>query len=144
MTTEAQLRSSYPYLFAGEHGGHYFPTGWLDILGKLYAAIDAALSEEERAEVWILQQKEKWGGLRVYLSVAPPRFDLMTDRGLWSGELTPPPDASLHSRLAPLVQAAEEESYRTCYACGAPGELRTDRAWKLTLCDRHARAKDYR
>jgi hypothetical protein len=139
--TVATLRAKYPYLFAGRHLGREFPSGWLEILARLYAAIDAALTPEERACVRIEQQKEKWGGLRVYLNVAPPRVDIMSNRGLLaSGEAGPPGHAALHVRLAPLVAAAEAASYQTCYCCGAPGRVRPDRSWVLTLCDRHADA----
>jgi hypothetical protein len=124
--TEAELNARYPWLFDGKHIGREFPA-----------------DGRREGRVWIEQQKEKLGALRCYLSVAPMRMDLMTDEGLITGDMpaTPPPD--VYHRLAPLIQAAEQESLKTCMVCGEPGVRRgreEGRLWILTLCNAH---KDY-
>jgi hypothetical protein len=69
--TEKDLQLRYPYLFAGRSLGRYFPAGWMEIIKRLYAASDAAIRPEERSLVRVVQQKEKFGTLRVYLVPAP-------------------------------------------------------------------------
>lgn len=56
-----------------------------------------------------LQVKEKFGGLRFYMT-------------------------SADDQIYDLIRKAEEESYSTCEYCGSNGELR-DTRWRRTLCD---------
>ncbi|HVS78343.1 MAG TPA: hypothetical protein VHE11_15495 [Steroidobacteraceae bacterium] len=134
----AALKRRYPYLFAGDHLGHDIPPGWLVIIEELCAQIDAALAEAEKPAARFTQIKEKFGGLRAYLSGAPLRVDIIRDRGApVSGHARAPASSALFARLAPLVRQAEERSFQTCLFCGAPGKLRGDRLWLLTLCDMH-------
>jgi hypothetical protein len=136
----AELNTRYPYLFAGPHIGHHVPPGWLSIVSELCAQIDRALTEAERPLIYFTQIKEKFGGLRVYVNIAPLRIDILGDGespGI-SGYVGEGAAPSLFNRLSPLIHAAEEESYRTCIFCGAAWHLRReDRSWVLTLCDRH-------
>jgi len=136
----AELKTRYPYLFAGSHIGHHLPPGWLSLFSELCAQIDGALAEEERPHVYFAQIKEKLGGLRAYLNIAPLRVDILGDAenaGI-SGYVGEGETPSLFKRLSPLIHAAEEESYRTCIFCGTAGRLRReDRSWVLTLCDQH-------
>jgi hypothetical protein len=136
----AEIKARYPHLFAGPHIGRHVPPGWLSIVSELCTLIDGALAEAERPRVHFTQIKEKLGGLRAYLNVAPLRVDILggaegTGISGYVGEGETP---YLFKRLSPLIHAAEEESYRTCIFCGAAGHLRReDRSWVLTLCDRH-------
>lgn len=88
--------------------------GWLDIIDRLCAGIEAEFAKhpELRGKVYAVQVKEKFGGLRFYLSCE-------TDE------------------IRKLVRAAEKESYMTCETCGQPGKHRPDLSWILTLCDEH-------
>jgi hypothetical protein len=137
----AELKARHPYLFVGPHVGHHIPPGWLSIVSELRAGIDGALAEAERALVHLTQIKEKFGGLRTYLSIAPLRVDVFGDEehpGV-SGCVVEGEAPGLFKRLSPLIHAAEAESRRTRIFCGAAGRLRReDRSWVLTLCDRHA------
>jgi hypothetical protein len=63
----------------------------------------------------ILQAKEKFGGLCIYVNVA---------------------NDTIRQRLL----AAQLESFLTCEVCGQPGQRR-ERGWIKTLCDEHARAQ---
>jgi hypothetical protein len=134
----ARLKSRYPYLFACEHLGHDFAPGWLGILEKLCAQIDGALSESEKPKVHVVQIKEKFGGLRVYLNVAPLRVDIFGGGGrIVSGEVWANAGHNVFSRLSPFVKAAEKQSCETCIFCSAPGSIRGD-DWLLAVCDKHA------
>lgn len=60
--------------------------------------------------VAILQIKEKFGGLRFYVGGAS--------------------DSTLQ-----LIEAAEDESRKTCELCGKAGGQRVERGWVWTRCD---------
>jgi len=142
MTKEEQSRrlealaERYPELFR-EIGRPYVLPGWLTVFEDLCGVIDAALAPAEKGEVYFLQVKEKWGGLRAYLNVAPMRVDFVGGDQVVSAEMQEPPASNLYERIAPLGYAAERRSYEVCCFCGAPGTLRR-KAWVLTLCERHA------
>ena len=75
--------------------------GWHGLLDTLYDALPE--------DTFVMQVKEKWGGLRFYV-------------GPTSGE------------FLDLIEEMEDKSYTVCEECGAPGRLRTNR-WYVTLCD---------
>ena len=78
--------------------------GWKDFIENLYQA--------KPNKTNVLQVKEKWGGLRFYISSAPEwYFD--------------------------LIDYYEYKSYRTCEACGEKGKIREDLPWVRTLCNKH-------
>ena len=80
--------------------------GWWQILDELFTKIpNKTLS--------VLQIKEKFGGLRVYME----------------GDGDP--------EIEPLIQKAEEESYKTCEECGMEGYSYLHRGWIITLCKEH-------
>lgn len=78
--------------------------GWAKILDKLYDA--------KPRNVYVMQVKEKFGGLRFYVGAASREF-------------------------FDTIEAAEKASYEICEQCGEPGKLREDLGWILTLCDKH-------
>ena len=87
--------------------------GWFNILDSLGAMArhrgpDFLLRDLPTA----LQVKEKFGGLRIYLSSVDPYFD-------------------------GLVAMAETLSTRTCEVCGNVGESCTVNGWRQTLCEEH-------
>ncbi len=91
--------------------------GWFDLLWRLCQALEPLVGEWEKEtgrKFEVVQVKEKLGGLRVYVVR----------------------DVSLAIRER--IEAAGEESYRTCEICGEAGVLRQD-GWLKTLCDRHAK-----
>lgn len=73
---------------------------------KLYEPLIAMCKEKGSVPVQI---KEKYGGLRFYV-----------DQG--------------DDELYDAIDAAEEESLRTCENCGQPGKIRSG-GWIRTLCD---------
>jgi hypothetical protein len=82
---------------------NYGLPGWDKLINPI---IEAAKENEVR----VVQVKEKFGGLRIYLDNAPYWLYDMTD----------------------LV---ERLSYHICERCGEEGKLRTNRVWLKTLCE---------
>lgn len=76
-------------------------SGWKQLVNNLYDA--------KPKGVYVLQVKQKWGGLRFYVSSAPSwYFD--------------------------LIEYYEAKSERTCEVCGRSGIVR-NKGWVETLCD---------
>jgi hypothetical protein len=88
--------------------------GWWPLIDELCKNIKEELDNnlELVGKVYAVQVKEKFGGLRFYLSAGT-------------------------EKILELVDKAECKSYETCETCGQPGKLRTDLSWQLTLCDEH-------
>lgn len=86
--------------------------GWKGILESLVKDLLAMGWSGEVSQV-----KEKFGGLRFYCESdgAPGIYE--------------------------RIQEAEDESFKTCEGCGAPGRPR-DLSWIKTLCDKCAEPKD--
>jgi|TARA_R110002110_G_scaffold207138_2_gene419342 hypothetical protein len=89
--------------------------GWFDIIwdlsSKLEPLIQKFIDENQDTEAYprAAQVKEKFGGLRFYMTYSPDEiFDLISE--------------------------AEALSYKTCEECGKPGGAR-DAGWIRTLCD---------
>jgi hypothetical protein len=91
--------------------------GWFDILWRLFEDLEplvVAFEQESGFQFEVLQVKEKFGGLRVYVNCR--RNEAIRQR----------------------IGIASEESLHTCEVCGQPGELR-ENGWIKTLCEEHAR-----
>lgn len=85
--------------------------GWWSLLEKIHSQV----SEVDPGYV-VLQFKEKFGGLRVYLY---PSDDISDEK---------------RNQINELVDKIEAESYTVCEECGSPGEVRRS-GWISTLCD---------
>ncbi len=112
-----KLKADHPHLYSPPQiGGH----GWYELLDKLMSDLETVLSWTP-VESWpnVVQIKEKFGGLRFY-------FDEKVEIG----------------RVNELVTLAEQRSMEICDTCGQPGELRKDRSWMRTLCDKCAAPED--
>jgi hypothetical protein len=129
-----ELVAAYPRLFRGRPPAipGYIGHGWHSTVMELFAAIDALLIDAH-ARLEVIQIKEKFGALRIYVRLRrQPR------------RLVAPPSAArpvatrvLYDAISELIDFAEQRSRCTCERCGAPGALRTS-GWMVTLCDRHA------
>lgn len=126
------LKDKYPDLYQYTYFECY--DGWYDILDELSPIVqrEFAILKETYTDVpEVLQIKEKFGGLRFYVSTS-------TDN------------------LNEAIRDAEHRSFRTCEFCGEPGQLgrlggrRSDPqpkkwGWAKTMCesceDEQARAK---
>jgi len=131
------LCQKYPQIFRDRRSdpqqtrmcfGFEHDDGWYDIIDTLCGTIQhhldwkrgldefKTLTDEEWDEshgTVAVQVKEKWGGLRFYVSNSDDYIN---------GAIT----------------LAESLSLRTCEQCGAPGKLR-GRGWVRTLCDEHVK-----
>lgn len=106
--------------------------GWRPLLRELHQQLTGAGFSYEA-----LQVKEKFGILRVYISVDGEEhvtFDL-TIPGVGTITGQPEQGSDTYSRAMELVYAAEEKSRVICEECGEPGRLRDERFWLRTLCD---------
>ena len=83
--------------------------GWFDIIYVLCIKIQPLAAKIKDFQV--VQIKEKFGGLRFYVSHG---------------------NEEIHT----LIQEAEELSFKTCEVCGEPGQLRGG-GWLKTLCGKH-------
>jgi hypothetical protein len=91
--------------------------GWFDLLDRASAKLEAliqALPEQDRPRA--SQVKQKWGGLRLYMT--------------WSTD-----------EMDAVIQEAEAEADRTCERCGQPGVLRQG-GWIVTVCDECDKRRD--
>jgi hypothetical protein len=90
--------------------------GWRPILERLLGRLESeivAQPAEERDRFRIVQIKEKFGRLTVYLDT----------------EGTP--------AMRAAIDAAAEESVQTCEVCGVPGELKERNFWWAPRCKEH-------
>lgn len=89
--------------------------GWLASLWRLSLAIEEQLvitSALESTNFVIYEVKEKYGGMRFDTSAIPDK------------------------RIGELLRQAEDESFHVCEECSGPGQIRNNRLWIETLCDR--------
>lgn len=84
--------------------------GWKDLYTPIIDEVNAYNEgKPENEKIVINQIKEKFGGLRVYLSKYTEKLEKMIDE-------------------------AEDKSFQTCEYCGKPGKTR-GKGWIYTLCD---------
>jgi hypothetical protein len=91
--------------------------GWFDIVWRLCEDLEPLVQQSERASgrpFEVLQVKQKFGGLRFYVSHSH-RTDAIRQR----------------------IGVAGLESVRTCEVCGQPGSRR-EGDWSPVVCDEHA------
>ena len=118
---ERRLRTKHPQLFAGPRGkaalvpfavdGFAVGDGWATILDEMAAEIERSCVRTGSKLPTVLQIKEKFGLLRVYIDGGVEGVDT-------------------------IIARAEERSAVTCEDCGKPGRLRR-KGWLRTLCDEH-------
>jgi len=78
--------------------------GWYDLIYQACKDITAV-----DPEAYLLQVKEKFGGLRLYIAGNEAAQD--------------------------LASAAEERSYEICEQCGSKEDVTSEGSWVTTLCD---------
>lgn len=83
--------------------------GWFDLIYKLMKDIKAVY-DTEREYFHVVQVKEKFAGLRFYITAAS-------------------------SEVFDLIHTAEDESYKICESCGKSGIMRIRTNWYRTLCE---------
>lgn len=88
----------WPYFECGD--------GWTDLLVRLATRLGAL---DLPPHFVVDQVKEKWGGLRFYVSTE-------------------------NEAVSAAIKDAESEAARTCESCGQPGEIRCERGWYRCRC----------
>jgi len=83
--------------------------GWYNILDNLCQHIQDYVNENNCGPVEAVQIKEKFGGLRFYITGGDDAIDM-------------------------FIQMAEEESYHTCEYCGTKENVGMTRGWNVTCC----------
>lgn len=113
-------QKKYPNLFKEyPRSGFYAGAGWEALLHNLCSILEAAILQmpnEIRGGIYCVQVKEKFGGLRFYLSQETPY-------------------------LSGAIAMAESMSHCICEQCGKPGKLRPG-SYIQVLCDPHFKAKE--
>ena len=88
--------------------------GWFNLIYNLCKNIQIELNKDKNLEedVYAVEVKEKFGGLRFYITCG-------------------------NDRVFDLIQKAEEESNKTCEVCGSNGSLSVSGRRYQTLCEKH-------
>lgn len=109
ITDKFNQKPQEPYELFGIECGK----GWNKLITPILDYIDIYNSgHKEEDKIHILQIKEKFGGLRIYVSPEP-------------------------KELSEMIEKAEDESYKTCEYCGSTENVtQTKHGWIKTLCDK--------
>lgn len=108
--TAAALRAKYPKIFPNGAPVFDCKDGWLDLIDRLCARLQAAADAGQIDQPIAVQVKEKFGTMKFY---AYPRAGLALN---WTRE-------------------AERASGTVCEVCGAPGQIRRSGLCFMTRCD---------
>ena len=86
--------------------------GWYPLIKPIFEYIEEYNKDKEKEEdkMKVLQCKEKFAGLRVYLNF----YD---------------------EKVRKLIHEASEKSYETCEMCGKPGKVQVEGHWWYAMCD---------
>ena len=86
--------------------------GWFDLIWKLSEDIEKELAKDDKFKeaFAVMQVKEKFGGLRYYISGGNAKIDT-------------------------LIGHAESLSFSLCEACGCIGKMRRSSGWMHVACD---------
>ena len=121
-----KLYDKYPSLFRGKDEsvmtnlmpfGLECGDGWYSIVDQTCAHL-LQLADYEGNYPKFMQIKEKFGGLRMYLTEYTELQYI-------------------------IVNYAEKQSYNICETCGEDGHIRSSKYWIHTLCDKHAHEQGY-
>ena len=87
--------------------------GWMSLVIELLDKIQHLVDNNpEYSGLQVIQVKEKYGSLRVYLNY-------------------------YYKEIEELIQEYEEKSCYICEECGEKGEIRNINNWYTALCDKH-------
>ena len=121
---DEKLVNTFPLLYADRHSsmqstsmcwGFSCGDGWFDIIWQLSSKLEPLIQKIIKENPNLphpraAQVKEKFGGLRFYMT-------------------------SASDEIYRLIDEAEELSYRTCESCGAPAEIDDSNYWIKTICE---------
>jgi hypothetical protein len=131
LAQQRRLKARFPLVFRKLHPDRYqrgtalgertieCGPGWYALVARLAGTLEAQLQRQppkQRRQMYCVQVKEKFGGLRFYMSAKTSSMDA-------------------------AIRRAVAKSFRVCEDCGRGGTLRDRRGWYATLCDAHAIAR---
>jgi hypothetical protein len=93
--------------------------GWYALVAELAHTLERQIQRlptKERQRVFCVQVKEKFGGLRFYMSSKTPA-------------------------MAAAIERAVQKSFRICEDCGRAGKVRNRHGWLTTLCTAHEKER---
>ena len=107
-----KLVQTYPLTYA--KSGRYFECdkGWYKLIHSVSQKLEALIAKlppKQRKQCYVIQVKEKFARLRIYMSYP-------TDE-MWN-----------------ILSQAENDSDKVCEGCGKPGKKRWITLWMKTLC----------
>lgn len=135
---QLKLTQAFPRLFRAADKTPYQAfgiqcgDGWFNLIYKLCADIESVLTVNGTIdEDWphVLQVKEKFAGLRFYISRSHKSEVSMPANGFV--EVRPISDVD---EIGDLIEAAEAKSFEICEDCGVPGTMYRDGWWHVK-CD---------
>ncbi len=147
-----KLYTKYPKLFrekdlpASESCMYWGITcgdGWYNIIEEACEKLQK-LSDDTNSQIVFTQIKEKFGLLRIYISIdelKETRIDIMTNHGVLVNSLEQP-SGGVWEAAHNITNEAEEKSIKTCEVCGELGSPCSNRGWILTLCETHRKQKE--
>lgn len=128
-----EVKAKYPQIFDGKDIGTETGPGWWPALIECFDGIVLVLEKYPGTVCSIQQIKEKFGTLRMYLSIHGESLGEDDDGDEQFAEVF---DEVRHE-IGELVCQAEQKTSKACEFCGEVGESRHDLRWIKTLCDRH-------
>ena len=133
------LIDQFPRLFHGKppEVPSSVPRGWVPLVVRLFADIDAMLDDEQAKRFHVLQIKEKFASLSVCWKLAGQTttvIDVTGPEGVERLRMKPRRPTQLFERVSTQVRVAETDSRNICQRCGAEGAKVGGRGWLVTLC----------
>jgi hypothetical protein len=131
----------FPRIFKGSppRGGFFTRRGWDDVVRTLFRDLDLLLDDRQAAIFRFEQIKEKFGGLRVYYSIAGSSelvIDILSEHGRASARIPPrSPDDFPSQAVDDAISRAVDAAARTCDSCGRPGKLADRQGWLRVCCE---------
>lgn len=129
----AAVKLRFPKVFVADDLGTEVGAGWWPALISAAEQVTAALDSHPGWTIVTKQLKEKFGGLRWYISYKhvedPDEYEYERQ------ERREVPE-QLREQVSAILEAAEASAAKTCEVCGAPGAIKSG-SWMKTLCDEH-------
>ena len=118
----------------------YVPTGWDALVADCLQQL-LHLSQDSRVSIQPAQIKEKFGALRLYLTIAEAsagELEIVETRSSHTQLRSAAAPGSVRAQANTLVDAAAERSRTTCMQCGALGAVVDRSGYLMSACRHHA------
>ena len=134
------LVARFPRLFRGRQPRVWsdLPQGWIEMVNQLFADLDSMLDDEAAQRFEVIQIKEKYASLRVYLSLGKEEtlvLDILGSSSTQSLDKGPAEPTALFDRITARVKQAGEQAAVTCQDCGNGSASAGGTGWIVTQCE---------